>query len=176
MIENFSNGKGFEKDDGGFFHDDAEHEKKMMETETSRALAERENKPNTSYYIFRNQEERDRALALVDAYRQVDDTFTFLEDSYGHDSGNPAGLKLDFSRSSENQNEKVKGFFQRLAADANIEEVYKVSDGVTSFISYKKEGPEGEPSEQAPKRDNVLPFPGKNTPDQNPADLGQEAA
>ncbi|KKQ77958.1 MAG: hypothetical protein A2644_03890 [Candidatus Zambryskibacteria bacterium RIFCSPHIGHO2_01_FULL_39_63] len=127
MIEDYGNEKGLGKE-GGFNPEDSRYEQEKLQKEIASSLEEGIHKPNTSYYMFENNEDRNKALDLVEEYRQHDDTFAYLESNFGYDEENPLGIKLPFAKSFENQDEKVQNFFEQHKLKVN--KIYRDGENV----------------------------------------------
>ena len=131
MIEDYGNEKGLNKENG-FDPGDSIDAQKELQKEISHELGDRRNIPNRSYYIFESNEERNKALALVEEYRQADETFSYLKDNFGEDKMNDAGIALPFSKSLENQDQKIREFFERKGL--RIIEIHKVNEKIDEII------------------------------------------
>lgn len=84
--------------------------------------------PERLYFIFADRAQQERALKLVEEYRQTEDAFTYLTNWKPNFERRPdVGVELDFSRQSEGLEEKVKRFFLNHRLELR-EKLYKVSE------------------------------------------------
>lgn len=74
--------------------------------------AEERNKPHDEYLVFSSPSDKEKALKLIEEYRQIDEAFKFL-DNWGDVPSQESGLKLSFTKSPEDNIQKVEEFFRR---------------------------------------------------------------
>jgi len=123
-----------------------------LKSEIYTEIGRRMEKPSALYFIFENEREKEKALELVDKYRQIDSSLAFLKSNFGIDEINSNGIALEFTKNIENHEIIISDFFKRMGL--NVRETYKV----------EKEDTQPSIREKI-YNDNVIPFKLKEKPE-----------